>query len=87
MILEALKRSKPKEKNTLINILNKNKITIKDFNIAKNIITKSGAYDYCQALSKKLVKKSLIYLNQIKANQAAKKTLNYLANYIIERDY
>lgn len=87
LILKSLKRLKIKERTNLLNILKKGKISFNELNLTKKFITLSGAYDYCQNLASKLVRKSLSYLNKIRGKKEIKELLKFLANYIIQRDY
>lgn len=86
LVLEALKKSEKGSLKFMQKILGNKKANSKDINKFKNIIQKTGALKYNQALAKKLVQEGKTKIEAIKMDKEAKKFLLEFAAYMIARN-
>ena len=75
LIWHAYTHADKQQKDQLNRILNKNKITRKDLNIARSIITDTGSLEYAKAQIKILLKRSGSIIQNLKMNLVYKKAL------------
>ncbi|MFH1093526.1 MAG: polyprenyl synthetase family protein [Candidatus Omnitrophota bacterium] len=75
LIWHAYTHCDKKQKTQLQKILKKNKVTIKDLNIARKIITDTGSLEYAETQIKILLKKSASIMQDLKMNPVYKKAL------------
>lgn len=86
LVVKALEFGDSKERKILKELLGKKDITKQEVRLFQAKLHSTGAYQYCQNLSEKLVASALESLQKINfKNQEAKIFLNSIANYIIER--
>lgn len=75
LIWHAYNYSGKKQKNQLKKVLNKNKATRKDLDIARRIITDAGSLVYAKDQIKILLERSSLVMSDLKMNPAYKKEL------------
>lgn len=88
LMVYALARANKKQRQLLMKYFGHKNIKISDLNKVRQTITETGALKYCHDYAKILVsrsKKALVRLK--KANRNTLFLLNYLADYIIKRNY
>jgi len=87
LVLHALKRCDDKEKEFIIQILGKNKITKEEINRIRDIVTKTGALDYSIKLIRKYTKEAIKNIKNANFRTEAKEFLIEIADYIGNREY
>ncbi|MGC8608491.1 MAG: polyprenyl synthetase family protein [Thermoplasmata archaeon] len=87
LMLKAIEFSGQSDKKFIIESLKTGNITRDDFEKLKKIVIDTGSYDYSVRLMEKLVEGARKYLLQVRGNDNAKKVLNWLSEYLINRDH
>jgi len=88
LMVNALHKANHKQRKLLLKYFGHKNIKIADLNKVRQIITETEALKYCQNYAKVLVSNAKKTLKQIKkVNKNTLFLLNYLADYIIKRDY
>jgi len=87
LIKKALDKANSRDKKTIMDCLGNKKISEKDTEKVKDIITKTGSLKYNKNFAKELVKKAKISLRKGDFKEEGKEFLLRLADYIIERKY
>lgn len=85
LMLKAMEFSPPDESRFIKDCLSSGNVTDQEFEKLKDIVKKSGSYDYSRDMMQKMINKSKEYLSQVRGNPEIKEFLNWLAHYIIER--
>jgi geranylgeranyl diphosphate synthase type I len=81
-----LKKSSPKEKQVILNSLGNNQLNTRDIKRLRKIGLETGAYDYCNALSDRLVKEAKNILRKSSYNKKGIEILLQIADYIKKRE-
>lgn len=85
MVIYTLRRANKKDKDRLIEILNKHTDDINERMEAIKILEKYNAIDYARNVAKEIVKNAWRDVEKILPENDAKKKLRAFANYMIER--
>jgi len=85
LIVKALERAKPEEKEFLKKVYGQKKVTDKQVKEIQKIVQKSGALAYSQKQAQKLVRRGKRFIPQITPNLEYQETLSSLADFMIER--
>lgn len=83
--IKAIERLKGSEREFLIAAYGNRAINIKDVEWVKSLTLKTGAFEYSQVMSKKLVAKGKKYISQITKNLDYQDALASFADYMVER--
>jgi octaprenyl-diphosphate synthase len=84
-LIHTLKLTNEKEKTSIKKVLDKNKVTIKDFERVRNIILKYGGIDYTSTIAKQYIDTAKKFLN-IFQTSPYKNALLSLADYMLKRE-
>lgn len=84
-LIHTLKLTNEKEKTSIKKVLDKNKVTIKDFERVRNIILKYGGIDYTSTVAKQYINTAKNFLN-IFQTSPYKNALLSLADYMLKRE-
>jgi len=84
-LIHTLKLTNEKEKTSIKKVLDKNKVTIKDFERVRNIILKYGGIDYTSTIAKQYIDTAKNFLN-IFQTSPYKNALLSLADYMLKRE-
>jgi octaprenyl-diphosphate synthase len=84
-LIHTLKLTNEKEKTSIKKVLDKNKVTIKDFERVRNIILKYGGIDYTSTIAKQYINTAKNFLN-IFQTSPYKNALLSLADYMLKRE-
>jgi octaprenyl-diphosphate synthase len=84
-LIHTLKLTNEKEKTSIKKVLDKNKVTIKDFERVRNIILKYGGIDYTSTIAKQYINTAKKFLN-IFQTSPYKNALLSLADYMLKRE-
>ncbi len=86
LLIKALENGNKEQRKMLKYCLGNKELTKKEIVEFRNIIEITGSLEYCKNLAKKLVAKALSAIQETKfQNQEARKFLEGIANYVIER--
>jgi geranylgeranyl diphosphate synthase, type I len=86
LLAKALELSTSSQKKMLENMIYKKNINEEELVSFRNIIKETGSLDYAKKLSTKLIFQGKKALEKINLNREAKKFLNGIADYMIERE-
>lgn len=86
LVAKAREMAGRKEKYALDKLLGKRDLSAEDIGEFREIIKKTGAYDYAKKMSLKLVIRAKRELAKSKINREAEDFLNNVADYMIERE-
>jgi len=78
LVFKAYKNSKPDEKKRFREIFEKNTKTVSDLEDLRNIVVKSGSYDYCLKKMSSLQEEATRLVKSLKMKKAYKKALEYV---------
>lgn len=86
LLITMLKRSTSKERHMILSFLGNKKLNKGDIKRLKKIGVEIGAFDYCNALSDKLINKAKDILRKSSYNKTGIATLLQIADYIKKRE-
>lgn len=84
-LIHALKSTNEKEKTSIKKVLEKNNVTIKDFERVRNIILKHGGTEYASTIAKQYIDTTKKFLNIFQPSPY-KNALLSLADYMLKRE-
>lgn len=87
LIVKALEKLNERDKKTLLNVLGKNDISMKDIGNVKRIITDSGSMDYSKNLAEKLIMQAKQSLEKAEFRREGMDFLLGIADFLIKREY
>ncbi len=87
LMLKAIEFSNDSDRKFIGESLKSGNISRNDFERLKKIVMDSGSYDYSLMLMKRLVGGARLYLEQVDGNSVTKSVLNWLSDYMINRDH
>ena len=85
LLLKAKEKADKNQKKILKNLLGKKDLNLQDIKTFQKIIVETGALDYAQELSKKMVTQGIEVIEKAEINSEAKNFMIGIANYIINR--
>ncbi|MBU5678641.1 MAG: polyprenyl synthetase family protein [Candidatus Aenigmatarchaeota archaeon] len=85
MVIYTLRRANKKDKERLIEILNKHTDDMEERKEAINILNKYHAIEYAQEVAREIIKKAWNDVEKILPESEAKNKIRAFANYMIER--
>jgi len=86
VVIHTLEKAEPKDRERLIEILNKHTAEQRLRDEAINIMKRYGAIEYAKRFAQKLVKKNWAEVDKLLPKSAAKEKLRAFAYYLIERE-
>ena len=87
LIAKAVREANDKQKEILTNLLGSAKISLKEIEEVRDIITKTGSLEYSQKIASELIKVSKKHLEEIEILPQHKEFLNDLADFIVKREH
>jgi geranylgeranyl diphosphate synthase type I len=87
LILKALEKSSPLQKQTIKQALGNKNLTNNQLNEIREIIIKTGSLDYSQQISKKLIEKAKSAIKNVRFKEKGQEFLLKLADYLENREY
>ncbi len=87
LMLKAIEFSNNSDRKFIAESLKSGNISRTDFERLKRIVMDSGSYDYSVMLMNRLVRGARAYLDQVDGDSTAKSVLNWLSDYLINRDH
>ena len=86
LICKALENLAGEEKKFVLSVWGKKQASLSEIKKAKNLILKSGAFEFSQKFSRQLVAKGKHYLAQITPQPQFQTLLARLADFMIQRE-
>lgn len=86
LLTTMLKRTTPKERKEILISIGNKKLNKRDINRLKEIGIESGAFDYCNSLSDRLINKAITILRKSGYNKKGVDILLLIADYIQKRE-
>jgi geranylgeranyl diphosphate synthase type I len=86
MVIYALKKSTPREREVLLKTLGNRKASKKDVKKVKKILVSTGAVDHSKKMARKLAQDSKRAINKISLGKESKEFFLGLADYVLNRE-
>jgi geranylgeranyl diphosphate synthase type I len=87
LILKALEKASPKQKNTILNALGNKEISASEIEEVRRVIVETGSLDYSKSLIRDLTNKAKKAIKNSNFKEIGKNFLLGIADYIATRDY
>lgn len=85
LMLKAMEYSSEEDGKFIRRCLSSGNVSDEDFARLKELVKKSGSYDYSRKMMQLMIDKSKEYLSMVDGDSDIKEFLNWLADYIIQR--
>lgn len=85
MVIYTLRKANKKDKDRLLEILNKHTDNMEERKEAIDILNKYGAVEYSQNVARKIIEKAWKEIDKVLPESKAKNKIKAFANYMIER--